>query len=94
MDVAGSNPVLPTKPSKSLENLKLKIQKIGRVENLSLRFVAFCKKSFVLAIGVVMTVSAQAKMSKVQFPTDDGLKLNARVYKPEKTSSAPAILSS
>ena len=31
VDVAGSNPVLPTILLKSLENLKLKIQKIGRV---------------------------------------------------------------
>ena len=31
VDVAGSNPVLPTILLKSLDNFKLKIQKIGRV---------------------------------------------------------------
>ncbi len=39
-----------------------------------------------------MTVTTHAKMSKIQFPTEDGLKLNARVYEPVKKTSAPAVL--
>jgi hypothetical protein len=77
---------------KSLVNFKLKSQKNGRVEKLILPVVAFFRKSLVMGIGVLMTVTAHAKMSKVQFSTEDGLKLNARVYEPEKTSAAPAIL--
>ena len=72
VDVAGSNPVLPTIILKSLVNFKFKNQENGRVEKTNLPLVAFFKKSLVMGIGVLMTVAAQAKMSKVQFSTEDG----------------------
>ncbi|MBL7555517.1 MAG: alpha/beta hydrolase [Bdellovibrionaceae bacterium] len=39
-----------------------------------------------------MAVTSHAKISKIQFPTEDGLKLNARIYEQQGAQLAPAIL--
>ena len=66
--------------------------KNSTVKRLALPFVLLFKLIAVIGLSVFLATTSHAEIAKVQFPTEDGLKLNARIYSPKGASSAPAIL--